>query len=216
MQVFNQNPPAQSASQTKRAEHHLLARAVHNFAIRFFPKTFNFYRPTFPSLSSLKPHLPRQSASTLPEILASFSSLGPFLSRLVAQSALAAPMVTIALQRDAVEVGGNLGMLAIGELPASVKNESLTWVQVRGYTPSEGGLTAPPDFPDELYPIAWEIPLDDVYFDGQKLAQSKLTTNITLSALLDTVRDILHWSLCFSTNCTHYRVTLLSAVPPTS
>jgi phytepsin len=79
-------------------------------------------------------------------------------------------------------------MLAIGELPEGVNNDSLTWVQVRGYPPSAGGLTAPAGSPNELYPITWEIPLDDVYLDGQKLPRSSLSpSNISLTALVDTV-----------------------------
>ena len=36
--------------------------------------------------------------------------------------------------------------------------------------------------------MAWEIAVDDVYFDGTKLARSTLSPpSITLSALLDTV-----------------------------
>jgi hypothetical protein len=97
-------------------------------------------------------------------------------------------MITITLQRDSVEIGGNIGMLAIGELPEGVNNESLTWAQVRGYPISAGGLPAPADSPNELYPVTWEIPLDDVYFDGRKLPQSTLSSpNISLTALVDTV-----------------------------
>ena len=117
--------------------------------------------------------------------------MGPFLSRLVVQGLLAAPMATITLQRDSVDIGGNLGMLAVGELPAGINNESLTWAQVRRYTHAEGGLTPPPDSPDEIYPIAWEIPVDDVYLDGQLLPRSALSSaNISLSALVDTVSQI--------------------------
>lgn len=101
---------------------------------------------------------------------------------------LTAPMATITLQRNTVDIGGNLGMLSIGELPSGVTNDSLTWTPVRGYPTDQGGLAAPADSPGELYPIAWEIPLDDVYLDGVKLARSMLSTDISLSALLDTVR----------------------------
>jgi phytepsin len=74
-------------------------------------------------------------------------------------------------------------MLAIGELPEGVNSDNLTWVNLRGY-PSQ--LT-PPD-PNELYPLAWEVPLDDVYLDGQKLPRSTLSpSDISLTALVDTV-----------------------------
>lgn len=100
-------------------------------------------------------------------------------------------MVTVTLQRDTVDIGGNLGMLAVGELPVGIENGSLTWAQVRGYPVAQGGLAAPADSPNEIYPIAWEIPLDDVYLDGQKLPRSTLSSsNISLSALIDTVSKI--------------------------
>lgn len=156
-----------------------------------FPRNISFQQARHPVISFIKSHLPRQSVSVIPEVLASFSSIGPFIDRLVAQNALVAPMVTIALQRDAIDIGGNLGVLSIGELPSGVTNESLTWVPVRGYPTTQGGLAAPADSPDELYPVTWEIPLDDVYLDGIKLARSALTPKISLSALLDTVRNSL-------------------------
>ena len=41
----------------------------------------------------------------------------------------------------------------------------------------------------QVFPLVWEVPLDDVYFDGVKLARSSLSSsNISLSALIDTVR----------------------------
>jgi hypothetical protein len=133
---------------------------------------------------------PRQSASTIPQILASYTSMGPFLARLVTQSYLASPMFTVTLQRDTIDIGGNVGMLAIGELPVGVQNTSLTWALVTRYSPSAGGLTAPANSPDEVYPVTWEIPLDDVYLDGQKLPRSILSSaNISLTALIDTVSD---------------------------
>ncbi|KAK7062691.1 hypothetical protein VNI00_000179 [Paramarasmius palmivorus] len=90
-----------------------------------------------------------------------------------------------------IDIGGNAGILSIGELPSGVKNESLTWVPLRTYPPEEGGLNGPPDSPGEVYPIAWEIPIDDVYFDGEKLPRSTLAApDISLSALIDTVSSI--------------------------
>lgn len=45
------------------------------------------------------------------------------------------------------------------------------------------------DPPAKAYPIAWEIPVDDVFLDGMKLPRSQLSSsNISLSALIDTVR----------------------------
>lgn len=170
---------------------HSFSQSIHNLAVRWFPKN-NIARLSFPTVSSpqntKKSNSRRQSASIIPEVLASFTSLGPFLSRLVAQGTLASPLFTIALQRDSVDIGGNTGMLSIGELPDGVDNNTLTWAQVRGYPPFAGGLVAPPDSPNELYPVTWEIPLDDVYLDGQKLPRSSLSSpNISLTALIDTV-----------------------------
>jgi hypothetical protein len=47
-------------------------------------------------------------------------------------------MFAITLQRDTVEIGGNVGQLSIGGLPPGVQNGSLTWVPVRGYTRKQG------------------------------------------------------------------------------
>ena len=54
-------------------------------------------------------------------------------------------MFTIMLQRDTVAVGGNVGSLNVGTLPGGVKNESLTWVPVRLYASTQGGLPPPSD-----------------------------------------------------------------------
>ena len=64
-------------------------------------------------------------------------------------------MFTITLQRDSVDIGENMGILLLGKLPAAVNNDSLTWVKARGYTTGD------------LYCIAWEVPVDDVWPDGQ-------------------------------------------------
>ena len=185
---------------------------VRDFAIRWFPKN-NFLRP-MPSSMHGSTYSPRQSPSVVTAILASFTSIGPFLSRLVVQGSLTSPMFTITLQRDSIEVGGNIGMLAIGELPEGVQNASLTWARVRGYPPAAGGLAAPADSPNEVYPISWEIPLDDVYFDGQKLPRSNLSSNISLSALIDTVSHVPK-PLLQKYSPLHFRATLSSAVLPT-
>ncbi|ETW75583.1 aspartic peptidase [Heterobasidion irregulare TC 32-1] len=156
-----------------------------SFASRVFPD-FSFVHPA----SELQS---RQSFTiTVHDVLETFESNGPLVSRLATQGKLAAPLVTITLQRDTVDVGGNLGMLSIGELPRGVKADSLTWVSLRGYTTAEGGLPAPAESPNEVYPLAWEIPIDDVYFDGQKLPKSNLTSSkISLSALVDTGNSLI-------------------------
>lgn len=132
-------------------------------------------------------HLDQSLFPSVDDILASFASNGPLLSRLILTGALASPIVVISLQRDTVDIGGNQGMLSIGELPAGLAMEDLTWVPLRGYTTAEGGLPAPEESPNEIYPITWEVAIDDVYFDGLKLSRSSLAaSNVTLTALLDT------------------------------
>jgi hypothetical protein len=84
------------------------------------------------------------------DILASFATNGPLLPRLILSGALALPIVSIFLQRDTVDVGGNQGLLSIGGLPSGIAAEDLNWVPLRLYTTSEGGLPAPEDFPNEV------------------------------------------------------------------
>src|SRR5882762_3961101 len=161
MQVFQQSLSTTSTRRSTRAYSGPLRSSslqfLRNFAIRWFPKN-NILGLTDPLSSSMHEPLtratsPRQSASTIPQILASYTSMGPFLARLVTQSYLASPMFTVTLQRDTIDIGGNVGMLAIGELPVGVQNTSLTWALVTRYSPSAGGLTAPANSPDEVYPV---------------------------------------------------------------
>lgn len=42
-----------------------------------------------------------------------------------------------------MEIGGNVGQLTIGSLPDGVSESSLTWVPVRLYSSTEGGIAAP-------------------------------------------------------------------------
>ena len=104
--------------------------------------------------------------------------------------------------------------MSLGKLPAGVNNDSLTWVKVRGYTTAEGGMTAPPDSPGEVYPVAWEVPIDDVWLDGQVLPRSSLSAaNISLSALIDTASISFHFFYLILKNIISCcRATLLSAV----
>ena len=190
------NPSTKRQSDASYHPHRdLLSKAIHNFAIRFFPKS-GFHLLSFPSLSSLAP---RQSSSLVSTIFSSYSSIGPFIPRLVAQGILAYPMFTITLQRDSIDIGGNMGVMSLGKLPTGVTNDSLTWVKVRGYTTAQGGMTAPPDSPGEVYPIAWEVPIDDVWLNGQVLPRSSLSAaNISLSALIDTASISFPFSTIFS------------------
>lgn len=96
-------------------------------------------------------------------------------------------------------------MLSIGALPKGISEESLTWVPLRAYTVADGGLPPPPDTPNEVYPLVWEIPVDDVFFNDVRLDRSKLAPpNISLSALVDTVRIFLSSPIITSGPCLRY------------
>ncbi|KAF9012876.1 acid protease [Hymenopellis radicata] len=180
------------ASRRRRRQEDL--RAAHSWGRRSsnqargtFP-TFDFPRPSFP-------HQPRQASSEsqwTSVITSSYATMGPFIPRLISLASLAAPMFAVTLQRNAIDRGGNLGLLSIGELPAPVQSDSLTWAPVRGYTSAEGGISAPPDSQAETYAIAWEVFIDAVYFDGQRLPVSQLADpSIQTSALIDTGNSLI-------------------------
>ncbi|KAK7442722.1 hypothetical protein VKT23_015969 [Stygiomarasmius scandens] len=124
-------------------------------------------------------------------ILDSFSQNGPPLTRYIAQLGLE-PRFTVSLQRDTVDLGGNAGMLTIGELPDGIEEKDLTWVPVRLYSPAEGGLLPPPESPNETYPLTWEAPIDAVFLNGVKLPRSNLTSpSLSDSALFDTGNNLI-------------------------
>ncbi|KAJ6607703.1 aspartic peptidase domain-containing protein [Mycena sp. CBHHK59/15] len=153
-----------------------------NYGTRFFPDLGNLLLGRKRAASS---------AELTNAVLRSYPTEGPAVTRLVTTQALAAPMFTVTLQRDTVDIGGNAGVLSLGELPASVQNSSLTWVPVRKY-PASQGLNPPADSPNEEYPIAWELFIDDVYLDGVRLPRSNLSAStIKLSALIDTGNSLL-------------------------
>ncbi|KAK2459962.1 hypothetical protein APHAL10511_007968 [Amanita phalloides] len=159
--------------------------------------TSNLNALVFPDLTGITNQNPQQNAlPTVDDILSSFSIVGPLMSRLIATGSLSKPLIAITLQRDTIEIGGNVGILNIGQLPAAVEAESLTWVPLRMYTVDQGGLTAPADSPHEVYPITWEVFLDDVYLDGRRLPPSQLSMpDIQLSALIDTGNSIIRGPL---------------------
>ncbi|KAF8506242.1 aspartic peptidase domain-containing protein [Hysterangium stoloniferum] len=158
---------------------------------RYLP---DFRRKPFPDLAGLLPKKhksssKRRSASSasLPDLVNSFITNGPIISRL-AQTALAAPQFTVSLQRDSFDIGsGNQGMLSLGEFPAGLTNDSFTWVPLRAYTAQQGGI----DSPTDTYPIAWEVPIDNVSIDGQLLPTSMLSPNVSVTALIDTGNSII-------------------------
>ena len=118
----------------------------------------SFSTRTFPDLSRIRGRRTlvtrgtsgRSLSPSVGDALASFATNGPLLTRLILAGALASPIFAISLQRDTVDIGGNQGMLSIGELPAGIAAENLTWVPLRGYTVAEGGLPAPEDSPNEV------------------------------------------------------------------
>ncbi|KIJ31215.1 hypothetical protein M422DRAFT_36305 [Sphaerobolus stellatus SS14] len=123
--------------------------------------------------------------TTLTDTLnAEVATKGPFLSRLITNGQLHQPMFTMTLQRDSVQVGGNIGQITIGKLPDGVTNDSLTWVPVRLYSEEQGGLP-PPSNSNESYPLFWEVPIDDVIVNGQTLPQPTLNASVGYTALID-------------------------------
>ncbi|KAJ3572338.1 hypothetical protein NP233_g3142 [Leucocoprinus birnbaumii] len=136
-------------------------------------------------------HSARATDSLSDLVFRSYGDIAPFLGRLIATKEID-PIFAVTLQRDTVDIGGNIGQLSIGGFPPGVQNDSFTWVPVRGYTRNQGGLPAPVDSPGETYPIAWEIPVDDVYLDGKILPRSNLSSSsISLSALIDTGNSLI-------------------------
>lgn len=149
-----------------------------------FPDLHSLFAPQAKNGENKRQEL---SAPSLSDILSSFATNGPLISRL-SQGDLAAPQFTITLQRDTIDVNsGNIGMLSLGELPPGVSNDSLTWVPVRRYTSEQGGLPSP----DDVYPIAWEIPIDNVFIDGQELPQSTLSPGVSVTGLIDTGNSLI-------------------------
>lgn len=146
-----------SSGSTKRevTEDTPITPSNQKFGTRIFP-SFNFRRIKFPSLSDFFPspsEQKRQSSnvsSTMTALLPTWSVFGPLLARFVTAAQLTLPMYTVTLQRDSIQVGGNVGMLSIGEMPSGVSEDSLTWVPIRAYSYSQGGLPAPPDSPNEV------------------------------------------------------------------
>jgi len=122
-----------------------------------FPNLHDFRRAKFPSLPRLfgEPskyrarQIQTRTSPLLYSVFASYSTLAPFLPRLVATSALNLPMFTVSLQRNTVDIGG-VGMLSIGELPSGIADDNMTWVPLRMYSYDEGGMPAPPNSPTEV------------------------------------------------------------------
>lgn len=65
--------------------------------------------------------------ATVDQLLRTFVTNGPVVARMSFGGLLKQPLFTITLQRDTVDIGGNAGLLSLGELPPGVSNSSLTW-----------------------------------------------------------------------------------------
>ncbi|KAI0917092.1 hypothetical protein AcW2_007316 [Taiwanofungus camphoratus] len=150
----------------------------------------------FPSESSIQTNVINKKFDTpsTDDFVANIASYGPFVSRLVMAGVIDQPMFTITLQRDTVDVSGK-GQITVGELPEGIDNSSITWVPVRLYSFADGGLSPPTFAPHEVYPLRWEVPLNNVYLDGQQLSnsteQAQGVTSSVVSALIDTGNSLI-------------------------
>lgn len=125
-------------------------------------------------------------------LLNSIPTTGPLLPRMASTGSIGLPMFTVTLQRDTIDSSTSHGQFTIGTLPDGVDNSSLTWVPVRLYSTSEGGMQSPTFASNELYPLRWEVPLDGVFLDGQQLPNSNISSPSTqVTALIDTGNSIL-------------------------
>ena len=66
-----------------------------------------------------------QSLATVDQLLSTFITNGPVVSRMASSGSLTEPSFSITLQRDSLDIGGNVGMLSLGALPPGVTNASL-------------------------------------------------------------------------------------------
>ena len=112
---------------------------------------------------------------------------GPILSRISMTHMLKDPMFTIELQRGTIDadVGEDAhGQMTVGKLPDDMKDKAndVLWVPVKLYKPEEGGLRAPDFAKGEIYPFRWEIEIENVFFNGQPVANSKIPVATSLPA----------------------------------
>ena len=122
--------------------------------------SIDYHNPDFPNFDFLatSPHASKSVTSkrqTSPllsssEVIASFGTYGPLPARFISEHLLSSPLIAVTLQRDTIDIGGNVGLLSIGELPAGINSGSLTWVPVRAYTAADGGLPPSPEAPNEV------------------------------------------------------------------
>ncbi|KAH8110389.1 acid protease [Phellopilus nigrolimitatus] len=165
--------------------------------LRTFPSPSLFRRST-KNLAVVRNSTATESGMN---ILSSLMAYGPLVSRLVLNADsnpskpsprsphLASPEYSVTLQRTSPSVSGNVGALTLGGLPSGVDSSALVWAPVRRYTEAQNGVVVP-EAPKEIYPYAWDVPLDGVFFDGVRLADSVLgditEKGVGTSALIDT------------------------------
>ena len=144
---------------------------------------FTNRRIPFPNFDFIKPEgreLEKRQNATVSSssLIPSMAQYGPLFTRLIDQNLLASPMFAITLQRDSVDIGGNVGMLSVGELPQNISSSSLTWVPLREYPYGQGGLPAPPDAPNEvrLFVEPCDTPADPERRCTPWFGRSRLTT----------------------------------------
>ncbi|KZT73901.1 acid protease [Daedalea quercina L-15889] len=145
----------------------------------------------FPSQSNIQNQAVNEKFGhtvTANEFVSHIGTMGPLLSRMVEDGVIQQPLFSVTLQRDTVDISGS-GQLTIGELPDGVDNSSLTWVPVRLYTTAEGGLLAPTFASSETYPLRWEVPVNNVYLDGNLLANSTVQPNGVTTSFVDALID---------------------------
>jgi hypothetical protein len=107
----------------------------------------------FPSGSVIQEQLVTTNFGPITEtddFLRATAQYGPTMSRMSMTGALAEPRITIALQRDTIDVSGTQGTLSVGKLPDGLTDDDFTWVPVRLYKPTDGGLKAPNFAPNEV------------------------------------------------------------------
>ncbi|KAJ3896571.1 aspartic peptidase domain-containing protein [Lentinula edodes] len=167
-----------------------------------------FNRRTIPDLSKYGDNIQpkknnRRHSSTgpspwTPRLLAAFNVSGPPIWRIVTGAQGQQQTQIAALRehpRESVTSPNRItpGLLTIGGLPPNLTDADLTWNLVRRYTVPQGGLKGGAGAEDEVYPITWEIPIDGVYLDGNRIPDpAELESgDIGVTALIDTGNSLI-------------------------
>ncbi|KAF8328165.1 aspartic peptidase domain-containing protein [Cantharellus anzutake] len=119
-----------------------------------------------------------QSLATVDQLLSTFITNGPLIARMAFSGLLLEPSFSVTLQRDSLDIGGNIGLLSMGGLPDS-SFTGINGVDTRN-------LSNPSQNIGSTQGRSWEVPITNVYLDGELLPKSTLSTGVSLSALIDT------------------------------